>query len=715
MMKLLDISDYTSAISHPKDCFLDKELQAGQSAIELMGQPQPITGRFAGVFKIKSNGKLYAVKCFLILPTDQAERYEAIHNHLRRVKLSYFREFDFQQSGITVNGSPYPIVKMDWLSGDTLGTWFDNHLAESSQLQNCAGQFLTMIRALRRHDIAHGDLQHGNIMVVNNELRLIDFDGMFVPALVGRSAAEVGMSQYQHPSREKAHFGPYLDNVSGWVIYLALLGQSADPDLRRRLFGPNNRQLECLIFQKEDLQHPGDSNAFAELKKSSHRDVRHLAAEFCRLLASKQPIETFPSIDEILRGERAKYWWIEQLPYAPPRSAPVPRPIPIAPEPSPTAPDPVKPRGPDRTERSSPPRNRYPIPWRGPPPVAPTPVARFITWFQNLTPQRNRFAFAALLTLSGLLGCFAALMFRPSDPVDIVVTVEASPTALQPATAVTAIVVAPTPSAPPVPPSPTAIPVYVPPLLAMVSIGGGTFAMGSPETEAQRQFDEGPQHLVTIEPFLMSATEVTQAEYAEVMGVNPSTLFNCDDCPVETVSWEDAVDFCNRLSVREKLTPCYSERDGITSCNWKANGYRLPTEAEWEYACRAKTTSPFHHGDTLGDGQAQFNSAHPYGAGAKVGSGSSGPVPVKTYKANAWGLFGMHGNVWEWCWDYYDDRYPSADHISAPAGPDTGAERILRGGSWAANGQSCRSANREKKWQGFGERDWGFRVVRRQP
>jgi formylglycine-generating enzyme required for sulfatase activity len=212
--------------------------------------------------------------------------------------------------------------------------------------------------------------------------------------------------------------------------------------------------------------------------------------------------------------------------------------------------------------------------------------------------------------------------------------------------------------------------------IKLMRIPKGKFMMGSPETEEQRKKYE-TQHEVTIsQNFYMGSTEVTQAQWQKVMGNNPSK-FKSDDLPVETISWYEAVDFCKRLSEMPE-----EKKAG--------RKYRLPTEAEWEYACRAGTTTPYHFGSQLNGRQANCDGTVPYGTDTK-GPYLRETSAVGTYPANAWGLYDMHGNVLEWCSDWYGD-YPSGS-LTNPSGPATGSDRVYRGGSWSSVAVSCRSAN----------------------
>lgn len=236
--------------------------------------------------------------------------------------------------------------------------------------------------------------------------------------------------------------------------------------------------------------------------------------------------------------------------------------------------------------------------------------------------------------------------------------------------------------------------------MKLVKIPAGKFTMGSPDSEKDRRQDEGPQHEVEItKPFYMGVYEVTQEEYQAVMGTNPSKFENVAwqktrRFPVEQVSWTEAVEFCRKLSELPD-----EKKAGRT--------HRLPTEAEWEYACRAGTKTVFHYGDSLSSSQANFNGAYPYG------SGTNGPflkrtTTVGSYPPNAFGLYDMHGNVMEWCADWYGDY--TKETQKDPQGPQKGQDRVLRGGSWNTVGHIGRAAVRGND-SGYRSYVLGFRVV----
>jgi formylglycine-generating enzyme required for sulfatase activity len=256
----------------------------------------------------------------------------------------------------------------------------------------------------------------------------------------------------------------------------------------------------------------------------------------------------------------------------------------------------------------------------------------------------------------------------------------------------------------------------------MVLINGGTFTMGSPAKEAGRNKNE-TQHQVTVSSFYMCKFVVSQKEYQEVTGTNPGR-YKGDNLPVEWVSWYDAIEYCNKLSEKEGLTPAYiiekNQIDPNNKCredtqkwtvtwNRNANGYRLPTEAEWEYACRAGTATPFNTGDNITTFQANYDGERPYN-GNETGIFMKRIMSIASFQPNTWGLYNMHGNVWEWCWDWFD-AYPGGKQTD-PTGPVSGAYRIVRGGSWFHAGKTLRSACRYSDISSFRYLTVGFRVVR---
>ncbi|MGB8701269.1 MAG: bifunctional serine/threonine-protein kinase/formylglycine-generating enzyme family protein [Thermosynechococcaceae cyanobacterium] len=237
--------------------------------------------------------------------------------------------------------------------------------------------------------------------------------------------------------------------------------------------------------------------------------------------------------------------------------------------------------------------------------------------------------------------------------------------------------------------------------LDMIAIPGGSFMMGAPETEPRYEVNERPQHEVTLQPFYLSRYAVTQAQWREVAGYDPiekeldpdPSSFKGDQRPVETVSWEDAQEFCQRLSQKT------------------GQDYRLPSESQWEYACRAGTTTPFHFGETVTTELANYGWAYNFNDWPK-GEYRDETMDVGRFPGNDWGLHDMHGNVWEWCEDDWHSDYKGAlsDERSWVASDRTGIKRVVRGGSWYYDLWHCRSAYRDYATRADRYNGIGFRV-----
>ncbi len=220
----------------------------------------------------------------------------------------------------------------------------------------------------------------------------------------------------------------------------------------------------------------------------------------------------------------------------------------------------------------------------------------------------------------------------------------------------------------------------------------GTFLMGSQKEEEERHDSLKTQLKVTLSRgFYMGVHLVTQEQWKEVMGNNPSMFKGENNLPVETVSWNDCQVFIKKLREKDKKS------------------YRLPTESEWEYACRGGTTTPFHFGATISTDQANYDGSFTYGNG-KIGVYRGKTTPVGSFSANEWGLHDMHGNVWEWCQDWCGWEYYTQKDMVDPRGPNAGQYRVLRGGSWCCKPQRCRSASRFWLDPGLRDGSFGLRV-----
>jgi hypothetical protein len=277
-------AEYNQSIQSPKLCFADPELRSGLPELDGLGLPRAVSGAFASVYQMHCGRRTWAVRCFLREFTDQEQRYGEIARHLATAGLPYTVGFEFQARGIRVGGRWHPILKMEWVQGEPLNAYMQRHLHDQASMRRLADRWLEMMRALGRSGIAHGDLQPGNVMVVNGDLRLIDYDGMYVPALSGLPSHEVGHRDYQSPSRSASHTGSYLDNFSAWVIYLSLLAFSEDPGLGTHV-APD---AEHLIFSKADFDRPGSSKTFRDLQRLQDPEIQALVPVF-RSFVSKDP------------------------------------------------------------------------------------------------------------------------------------------------------------------------------------------------------------------------------------------------------------------------------------------------------------------------------------------------------------------------------------------------------------------------------------------
>ena len=225
----------------------------------------------------------FAVRCFFREFADMQSRYDHISAQLRRVNLPYTVPFSYLRDGITVKGANYPVLKMDWVGGLQLDQYIRVNLSDQRALAALASSWKEMAIRLSRAGIAHGDLQHGNVLCLDGQLRLVDYDGMFVPALSSRESHELGHPNYQHPTRTSRDFGPWLDHFSEWLIYVSILALSVEPALWDELRAGDER----LLFAHSDLVNPSTSGAFKRLTTHSDMRVRSSAAHLLRSLSAR--------------------------------------------------------------------------------------------------------------------------------------------------------------------------------------------------------------------------------------------------------------------------------------------------------------------------------------------------------------------------------------------------------------------------------------------
>ncbi len=306
------LQDYNEAIQNPRFAFSDPDLRAGQPELNQLGLPRPIAGNFACVYKIQIGGQRWAARCFSSEVSDQQRRYEAISSYLKKVALPYTVQFSFLPGGIKVLGRNYPLLKMEWVQGEALHSFVGKSIGYPDTLLSLAKVWLRMMGDLKAVSMAHGDLQHGNVVVVGDQLRLIDYDGMYVPGLAGNLSNECGHRNYQLPTRTGFDYGPYLDNFSAWVIYVSLVSLAVHPELWSKYRGGD----ECLIFRKEDYLQPENSEILRDLNSSSNTELRFLIELFISLFnLSPQEVPALdgnlqtPIVEQRTVQPSGSNWW----------------------------------------------------------------------------------------------------------------------------------------------------------------------------------------------------------------------------------------------------------------------------------------------------------------------------------------------------------------------------------------------------------------------
>lgn len=286
--------DYTDAIQNPANCFLDASLKKGRVTTSPLGLPLAASGNFAVAYELKSGRKTLAVRCFIRPVVDHQQRYQALSDHLRRTRLPSLVDFSYVPSGVRVRGREYPIVLMEWVSGRPFHLFVEEHLEQRGALEALATHFWQSVKDLQSAHLAHGDLQHGNIIVDDRRsIRLVDYDGFYTPAMEGRPPTEVGHPNFQHPARlTGGHYAETADSFSALVIGLSLLALAAEPVL----WSFHNR--ENLILTSKDYKQPGATPIWKRLEASPDARVRELSAKlraFCR-----GPVQDIPDLASIL-------------------------------------------------------------------------------------------------------------------------------------------------------------------------------------------------------------------------------------------------------------------------------------------------------------------------------------------------------------------------------------------------------------------------------
>jgi formylglycine-generating enzyme required for sulfatase activity len=687
--------DYNEAVQNPWHCFIDPELQQGKVVTNALGLPKPCSGNFADVYEVHCpDGARWAVKCFTRQMRGLHERYSEISAHLRQVKLSFMVDFKYLADGIKIGSAWYPIVKMQWVDGLLLNDLVRNSLDRPATLDALLRLWLRMATRLREADVAHCDLQHGNVLFVPNpgdgslSVKLIDYDGMWVPALAGSKSGEVGHAAYQHPQRlREGMYNREIDRFPLLLVATALhILKTGGRALWQRYDNGDN-----MLFREVDLGYPAQSKTFKELWHLVDPTGRALLGYL--LLATRGRLEQTPLVDQLLEEGTTP-----ALNLAQEREV-------------------AQVLGESKVidfNRASPSASaaRSSMAAATPLPVKSTGIPIW-AW--------------ASLGLGILAAILAVVLFASREPAGLSKNRQSTdkgsrtttPQAQSAPLAKTAklesdekkkldqspdkpnlelddkpSVARPQPQAPPMDNTNSVG-------MKFVLVPRGTFWMGGGGGRP------GTRQETIARDFYLGIYEVTQGQWKAVMGKddNPSSFSRngdkkatvkdipdkeLDQFPIENVSWEQAQKFIKRLNVLEEET------------GWS---YRLPTEVEWEYACRGGESSKKECSfdfyidrstNDLSSKQANFNGNFPAG-NAEKGEYKGRPCKVGSYKPNRLGIYDMHGNVWEWCEDSWDG----------------GLIRVHRGGSWGyRTGSHCRAGFRGRNAQSFRSPDLGFRVAR---
>ncbi|HEY7458338.1 MAG TPA: serine/threonine protein kinase [Xanthobacteraceae bacterium] len=310
------ITEYHEAVQHPAQVFADAELKQGKVAENALGLPLVMSGGFALTYAVTTPRRKCAVRCFhREIPAIQ-EKYDAISKKLRSLHNGCFVDFDFQQGGISIRRQSFPIVRMDWVEGGTLGVWLDKHYQDAHALEKARADFAVIARFLEREGIAHGDIQNGNVMVANGEIKLIDYDGMFVPGMRPGKGSETGHKHFQHPDRRVAHFGPQMDRFSFIAVDLSLKAVIEDKALYPRF----REGGETIVFKANDFADPQKSEIFRRLLAMPKlKDQARNFAAIC-----EGPLSAVPTLDDFLAGRNVP------KPKAPILTSPSPAAVPRA-------------------------------------------------------------------------------------------------------------------------------------------------------------------------------------------------------------------------------------------------------------------------------------------------------------------------------------------------------------------------------------------------
>ena len=285
--------EYIIAVQNPRTAFGDAELKDCTAEVDRFAIPKPYSGGFTATFHLLNQSREWAVRCFTRSISDLQQRYAAIDRFLARNTESFLVGTFYLSQGIRISGQWYPIIKMQWVKGDTLNSFIEKNIGNAGRLKKLIPEFVSMVRRLQQLTIAHGDLQHGNILVRDGKLFLIDYDGMFLPKLSRLKTNEIGHVNYQHPGRNASHYGPSIDRFSSIVIYLGLRAISESPRLWTKYDDSEN-----VLFRAGDFANAAGSPLVRELAA-----LPALSSEVERFQGvCKLPIDDVPDLETFISG-----------------------------------------------------------------------------------------------------------------------------------------------------------------------------------------------------------------------------------------------------------------------------------------------------------------------------------------------------------------------------------------------------------------------------
>lgn len=289
-------SDYQDAMQNPQVCFQEPELKTGEAATDMLGLPRVMSGNFASVYELRTTPGRWAIRCFVRQVPGQQGRYARLSQYLNSLNVPYLVKFEYLLKGILVKGEWYPIVKMQWVEGSPLNTYLEENFTNPQAMHKLASDFREMLKSMRELKIAHGDLQHGNIMVTpQGELRLVDYDGMYAPVFGRGRAPELGHANFQHPRRTADYYEEGLDNFSAIVLYTTFRALAVQPGLWDKFY-----QVDNLLLASSDYKAPLQSATFDALKNTNDPQVQQLAELLIK--TSCAGVEQVPEFEEVMKA-----------------------------------------------------------------------------------------------------------------------------------------------------------------------------------------------------------------------------------------------------------------------------------------------------------------------------------------------------------------------------------------------------------------------------